>query len=214
MLIPGFPLRTRRLLLRPYTRDDLDFLYALESHPEVVRYVLWAPRTREQARASLSQKMAETALAEAGDNLTLLITLAATGERAGDVQLSWTSLKHRQGEIGYVLHPDHTGHGYATEAAELMLRLGFEELGLHRIVGRLDRRNTASARVLQRLGMRQEACLTHCALVKGEWVDECIYAMLAHEWHAARARGETGDEAIRVPRHGTPGSSPSVDYYR
>jgi RimJ/RimL family protein N-acetyltransferase len=189
MLIPGFPLRTPRLVLRPYTRDDLDFLHELESHPDVVRYVSWAPRDREQAHASLAQKIAETALAGEGDNLTLLITLPGTGKRVGDVQLGWTSLEHRQGEIGYVIHPDHTGHGYATEAASLMLRLGFEDLGLHRIAGRMDGRNTASARVLERLGMRREACLLQNAIVKGEWTDEVVYAMLADEWRARRPGG-------------------------
>ena len=94
------------------------------------------------------------------------------------------SREHHQGEIGYVLHPDHQGNGYATEAAAVMLRLGFEELGLHRIVGRLDARNAASARVLERLGMRLEAHLRENEFVKGEWVSELIYAVLASEWRA------------------------------
>jgi RimJ/RimL family protein N-acetyltransferase len=80
------------------------------------------------------------------------------------------------------VHPDHQGHGYATEATGLVLRLGFEELGLHRIVGRLDARNVASAGVLERLGMRREAHLRENEFVKGEWVDELVYAMLASEW--------------------------------
>ena len=65
-----------------------------------------------------------------------------------------------------------------------MLRLGFEELDLHRIVGRLDARNTASARVLERLGMRLEAHLRENEFVKGEWVSELIYAVLAGEWRS------------------------------
>jgi RimJ/RimL family protein N-acetyltransferase len=63
-----------------------------------------------------------------------------------------------------------------------MLRLGFDHLGLHRIVGRLDARNTASARVLEKLGMRREAHLIDNEHVKGEWSSEMIYAMLATEW--------------------------------
>jgi len=68
-----------------------------------------------------------------------------------------------------------------------MLRLGFEGLGLHRITGRLDGRNAASARVLERLGMRREAHLVENELVKGEWTDEVVYAMLDREWRAAQA---------------------------
>jgi RimJ/RimL family protein N-acetyltransferase len=96
----------------------------------------------------------------------------------------WVSREHRQGEIGYVFHPDHGGSGYATEAAEVMLRLGFDQLGLHRVIGRLDGRNTASARVLQRLGMRREAHFTQNEFYKGEWADEVVYAMLEDEWRA------------------------------
>ena len=63
-----------------------------------------------------------------------------------------------------------------------MLAIGFDGLGLHRIVGRLDARNRASARVLERLGMRREAHLVENEHVKGEWTDELVYALLAREW--------------------------------
>jgi RimJ/RimL family protein N-acetyltransferase len=65
-----------------------------------------------------------------------------------------------------------------------MLRLGFEELGLHRIMGRIDARNEPSARVLERLGMRREAHMLENEFVKGEWTDEVVYALLEHEWRA------------------------------
>ncbi|MGA8117215.1 MAG: GNAT family protein [Actinocatenispora sp.] len=195
MLSPDFPLRTGRLLLRAYTEDDLDFVYDLESRPEVARYLFWSPRDREQARTSLRRKIADTALRAEGDTLTALVLNAETGERIGDAQLFWISQDRRQGEIGYVIHPDQAGHGYATEAAAAMLRLGFEGLDLHRITGRLDNRNAASARVLERLGMRREACLVHNQYYKGEWADEVVYGMLADEWRAretASASASTG----------------------
>jgi len=110
--------------------------------------------------------------------------LPETGVLIGDVVLFWRSREHRQGEIGYIFHPDYHGNGYATEAAREMLRLGFDDLGLHRIVGRVDARNTASARVLERLGMRPEAHFLQNEMVKGEWTDEIVYAMLEHEWRA------------------------------
>jgi RimJ/RimL family protein N-acetyltransferase len=184
VLAPEFPLHTARLLLRSYTEDDLDFLAELESHPQVTRYVSWPPRDRDQVRESLAKKRTETALRGEGESLTPVLVLFETGTPVGDVQLRWSSREHRQGEIGYVIHPEHAGNGYATEAAELMLRLGFDQLGLHRIVGSMDRRNTASARVLEHVGMRREACLVGNQLVKGEWTDEVIYAMLADEWQA------------------------------
>jgi len=182
VLAPDFPLRSPRLLLRPYAPDDFDFLNQLESDPDLLRYVSWPPRDHEQVQASLVEKTQQTSLRHDGDDLTLLMLLADTGERVGDVQLTWTSSKHRQGEIGFITHPDHAGRGYATEAAHLMLRLGFDDLGLHRISASLDARNAASARVAQRLGMRLEAHLHQNALRKGEWTDEAIYAVLAHQW--------------------------------
>jgi RimJ/RimL family protein N-acetyltransferase len=102
----------------------------------------------------------------------------------------WRSERHRQGEIGFILHPDHQGQGLATEAAVAMLELGFEELGLHRIYGCAEARNAASVRVMERLGMRREAHLVENEFVKGEWQSEVIYAILAPEWREARgARG-------------------------
>jgi RimJ/RimL family protein N-acetyltransferase len=104
----------------------------------------------------------------------------------GDVVLFWTSAEHRSGEIGYVLNPEHQGRGYATEAAQALLALAFDGLGLHRVMARLDERNGASAAVLRRLGMRQEARLVENEWFKGEWTNELDFAILAREWRVAR----------------------------
>jgi RimJ/RimL family protein N-acetyltransferase len=105
-----------------------------------------------------------------------------SGTVVGDVGLCWSSEVHRQAEIGYSFHPDHRGHGYATEAAAALVALAFTDLGVHRVAGRLDARNTASARLLERLGMRREAHLVENEWVKGEWSDEVVYAVLDTEW--------------------------------
>jgi RimJ/RimL family protein N-acetyltransferase len=182
MLKPDYPLRSERLLLRPYTLDDLEALHDIQSRAEVTRYLYFGPQDRDQVRAVLEDRAEATALRDEGDRLILAAALPETGTIVGDVLLRWTSREHRQGEIGYTVHPDHGGRGFATEAAEVMLRLGFEDLGLHRIVGRLDGRNGASARVLERLGMRREAHFVQNEFVKGEWTDEIVYALLAEEW--------------------------------
>ncbi|MGK5443696.1 GNAT family N-acetyltransferase [Micromonospora sp. URMC 105] len=184
MLVPELPLRTDRLDLRLFTADDLAALHDYQSRADVTRYLYFGPNDEAASRETLARKRARVALRAEGDVLNLALVLRQTGAVIGDVLLIWTSVTHRQGEIGYVLHPDHTGHGYATEAAREMLRLGFDGLGLHRIVGRLDARNTASARVLERLGMRREALLRQNEWVKGEWTDEAVYALLAREWRA------------------------------
>jgi RimJ/RimL family protein N-acetyltransferase len=188
MLVPDLPLRTDRLLLRAFTPADLAVLRDYRGRPEVCRFLYHEPYDDAAARAAMDRMVRRTALRAPGDVLNLAVVLPETGEFVGDVLLSWTSGEHRQGEIGYVAHPDHTGRGYVTEAARELLRLGFDGLGLHRIVGRLDARNTASARVLERLGMRREAHLRENEFVKGEWTDEAVYALLAREWRALAAR--------------------------
>jgi RimJ/RimL family protein N-acetyltransferase len=184
MLRPEYPIETERLLLRPYREADIDVLHDIQSRPEVVRYLYWEPRTREQVEQVIRESSDQ--IDGEGGGLTLAIQPRGSDTMVGDVVLMYHSEAHRQGEIGYVLHPDHQGHGYATEAAREMLRLGFEQLGLHRIAGRLEARNSASAAVLERLGMRLEAHLHENEWVKGEWQSELVYAVLATEWASLR----------------------------
>jgi RimJ/RimL family protein N-acetyltransferase len=182
VLRPEYPLETARLSVRPFQPDDLDGLVAIQSKPEVARFLYWEPRDREQVRPVLDAKIRQSVLVDEGDAITLAVVWRETGVLVGEVNLHWLSRDHRQGEIGFVFNPAYHGRGFATEAAQVMLRLGFDELGLHRIIGRLDARNSASARVLARLGMRHEARFISNEIVKGEWCDESVYAILDHEW--------------------------------
>jgi RimJ/RimL family protein N-acetyltransferase len=186
VLRPAYPVVTQRLLLRPLRAGDVGALLAYRSLPEVCRYVPFPPMTREVIEQRLATQWATTELTDEGQALTLGVELAETGELIGDVILFWHSREHNGGEIGYVLNPEFGGHGYATEAAHAVLRLGFDDLGLRRIIARIDERNDASARVLDRLGMRREARLVQNELFKGEWSTELDYAMLADEWPAHR----------------------------
>lgn len=188
MLHPTYPLLTERLALRPFRTDDLDAFHDIQRRPDVVRYLLWEPKTRDEAQEMLGRRMLQTSIDKEGDGLHLAADLRATGELVGHISLYYSSAEHRQGEVGFVVHPDHHGQGYATEGTRIMLRLGFEELGLHRIIGRCDARNSASARVMERLGMRREAHLLENEYIKGEWTDEFDYAILDREWAAEASR--------------------------
>ncbi|MEV6522956.1 GNAT family N-acetyltransferase [Longispora sp. NPDC051575] len=184
-MIPDLPIETDRLLLRAYAPGDVDDLYAFESLPEMHRYVYSVPRTRDQVATMVAERAGRTVLTAEGDFLGLVVELRETGTVIGTVVLKWASAEHRQGEIGYALHPAYHGKGLALEAATPLLRLGFEGLGLHRMYGRIDGRNTASAKLLERLGMRREAHLVQNEFVKGEWTDEMVYAVLASEWRSS-----------------------------
>jgi RimJ/RimL family protein N-acetyltransferase len=175
-------LETERLVMRPLTPDDFDALFAYQSSPDVARWLMWGPRNEDEVRASLDLKLRSTAIDSEGDILALAVVLKATDEMIGDWILQLVSGEHRLGEVGYIIHPDHQGRGYATEAGRVLLDVAFRELGLHRVIGRVEARNVASARVLEKLGMRREAHLVENEFVKGEWQSELLYAMLDREW--------------------------------
>ena len=183
MLKPPYPIETARLLLRPFTMDDLDELYSFHSRPDVARYLYWDARTRDETRAALETKIGQAELHEDGGTFNIAAELRETGALIGELSLFGRSPEHRQGEIGFVFHPVYHGRGLATEASREILRLGFAGLGLHRIYGRCDARNTPSARLMERLGMRREAHFVENEIFKGEWSDELVYAMLRREWN-------------------------------
>jgi RimJ/RimL family protein N-acetyltransferase len=186
LLRPSYPIRTERLLLRPLTAGDADAMLAYRGRLDVSRYVPFEPMSRDDILERITGQWSRTELTDEGQSLTLGAEVAETGELAGDVVLFWHSREHAGGELGYVLNPALGGRGYATEAASVMLRLGFEDLGLHRIVARIDEDNDPSVRLARRLGMRQEARLVHNEFFKGRWSNEVDFAMLADEWFARR----------------------------
>ena len=188
-LFPAYPIRTERLSLRPHREDDLEDLLAFHSLPEVVRYVPWPVRDRDQTWAALQAKLGQDALRAPGEWLVLAVEVRETGTVVGEVLLKWVSQDRRQGEVGFALHTDFQGKGLAAEAARAVLRLGFEDLGLHRITAHSLAGNDRSARLLTRLGMRQEGHFVHSILFKGSWADQLLYALLDTEWcPPARAR--------------------------
>jgi RimJ/RimL family protein N-acetyltransferase len=90
----------------------------------------------------------------------------------------------REAHLGYILHPGFWGRGYMPEAARAVLKFGFEELGLHRIYAECHPRNTASARVMEKIGMRREGHFKENDWIKGQWQDSLVYAILEWEWKA------------------------------
>jgi RimJ/RimL family protein N-acetyltransferase len=175
-------LESERLLLRPFHPDDFEALLAMQSRPDVARWLYWEPRSAAEVRAALEKKIEGSSLRNDGDSLSFAVVLKATSEVIGDGSFFLLSAEHRQGGIGFVFHPDHHGRGYATETARLLLQLAFEEFGLHRVIGRLEPRNTPSARLLERLGMRREAHFVENEFIEGEWQSELVYALLENEW--------------------------------
>jgi RimJ/RimL family protein N-acetyltransferase len=184
---PDWPLETERLVLRPFEQGDLHALHAIHSDEEVVRYLYNDARTIEEVGTLLGRKIAGAQLTAAGEWLSAAVVARATGEFVGDVSLGWVNDVHKTGEIGFAFDPAQQGRGYATEAARAFLGFAFESMGFHRVIGRAEARNAASARVLEKLGMRREALLVENEWVKDEWQSEVVYALLDREWPVASA---------------------------
>lgn len=184
--VPEYPIRTERLLLRPITQDDAAAMHVYKSDPEAVRYVPYGPLELADIEKRIATTWSNTAFAQEGDAVSLAVEERGTGALVGDVVLFWRSETDRAGEVGYIFDPRAGGRGYATESVAALLALGFDGLGLHRIVARIDERNTASARVVERLGFRREARLVESEWFKDEWTTLLVYALLEDEW---RERG-------------------------
>jgi len=181
-LRPNYPIRLERVVLRPFVESDLEAVIDLESRPDIVRYLMWEVMDRAAAERFLERRLGQTTIDGDDTAILLAVTVPPSDRMVGEVMLRLSSAESRQGQIGWTLHPDVQGHGYATEAARELLRLGFEDLGLHRISADADPRNTASMRIMERLGMRREADFRENLYVKGEWVGETHYAILEDEW--------------------------------
>ena len=178
-----YPIETARLNLRPFEERDIDDLFEYHAQPEVARFLYWNARSRSETEKVLKKRMLTTTLSQEDKSLVLAVEQIKLNKVIGDISLVLRSEEHQQGEIGFVFHPEYHGQGYATEASKMMLSVGFDEFGLHRIFGRCDARNEASAKLMERLGMRREAHFVHNEIFKGEWGDELVYAILEDEWN-------------------------------
>lgn len=186
MLVLDPPLVTSRLVVRPFREGDVDEVHAMRNDDDVIRYIPWTRGTREQAQSWLADRMAEDRLAREGDNAAWAVERREDGRLLGSVNAWWRSERHQAAEVGFAFAQHAQGQGYASEAMTALLDALFDRLPAHRVTGRADARNTASARLMSRLGMRHEATHVEDELFKGEWVDTVIYAVLDREWAARR----------------------------
>lgn len=180
------PYQTDRLTLRWYRDEDLEGLFALQSDPSQVAYVPFDTRTREEVTEQLAWRQGNRKLSESDDRLGIAVTRTDDRAYLGDLVIFFHSVEHKGGEIGYMLGSEHQGRGYATEAVMALLHLCFGSFDLHRIVAHIDARNSASAAVAERVGMRLEAHHVEDELFKGVWSDSLIYAIVRSEWGSRR----------------------------
>ena len=187
-MTPAWPLETERLTLRPFVESDFDAMHAMRSSPDAVRWLYEEPFSPEQTRNLLARKMAATTWDHEGGGFTCAVVERSSGLTVGDANLDWLSERDRTAEVGFIFDPRRHGKGFATEAARAIVDWAFTTAGMHRVIGRTEARNVASARVLEKLGMRLEAHFVENEWVKNEWQSELVYSVLDREWSSSDRR--------------------------
>lgn len=176
-------LATERLVLREFTADDWTAVFAYQNDPRYLRFYERESVTERQCQAFVYQFILWQA-EQPRSKAQLAITLADTGQVIGNVGVRRDTAAEPVADMGFELHPDHWGRGYASEAAAAMVEMGFGDWGLERIHAHCISENAASARVLERAGMRLEARLRDHQHFKGRFWDISLYGMLREEWEA------------------------------
>jgi ribosomal-protein-alanine N-acetyltransferase len=166
-------LETPRLFLRPVRPNDAAELFAGRGDPEVMRYWDWpAQKSVDEVRGIIANHAGERA-----DGRTEWWAVAETprGPAIGECDLSEIDLHHRRAEVGFLFRRAAWGRGFAFEAMTRVMRYGFEELGLERLSARCHAGNTASQRLLERLGFTYEGTLRGHVLREGERRDCLLF---------------------------------------
>jgi RimJ/RimL family protein N-acetyltransferase len=185
-----WPVRTRRLKIRPAVPDDVDPLWQIRRLESVGRWMRSAAADPEEFRREFHdpERLAKTLVMEL-DGVVIgdLMIAVEDGWAQNEVAKSARAV---QAELGWCLDPKYEGNGYATEAVTELVRICFEDLGLRRVTANCFADNEPSWRLMERLGMRRELHTVSESLHRsGDWLDGFGYALLADEWRSGRTPG-------------------------
>lgn len=175
---------TARLELRPFRRRDVDALVAgvHDSLPELERWLPWVHRRYGRSDGLRFIRDSSAAWIEGRAHDFAIRYRDEPDHHVGNISIWPTSERERAGEMGYWIRTGEVGKGVASEAGARVLQVGFEELGLHRVTLRIAVGNRPSERVAEKLGFVHEGLLRQEVLVKGEWLDHTLWAMLEDEY--------------------------------
>ena len=179
-------LLTERLILREFVANDRADVLAYQSDPLYLRFYHWTGRTVEEVQQFV-QMFLDQQQEQPRTKFQLAVILRGENQLIGNCGVRMEAADASEADIGFELAPERWGNGYATEAAQAIVMFGFAELHLHRIWAQCIADNGGSARVLEKLGMRQEGRLRENEWIKGRWRDTLIYGILDNEWHSRRS---------------------------
>jgi [ribosomal protein S5]-alanine N-acetyltransferase len=177
-------LTTKRLILRPHTLQDAPDIQRLIGERDVAKTLAVVPHPYPDGAAEeWISKRAEMA---AKGELQFAITDRQTGALMGSIGFVDFNCESDCAEIGYWIAKPCWGKGYGTEAAQAVVKYGFEEMGLNRIYAKHFKQNPASGRIMQKIGMQYEGCQRQSFKKWGEYIDFELYAILKSEYLADR----------------------------
>lgn len=174
-------IQTARLSFRDFTVDDYDAVHVYASDPEVTRYTAFGPNTPEQTRGFLQFVSGEASQVDRA-NYSFALIEKETNKLIGSCGLMRSDLNGPQYSFGYVLRKECWRQGLASEATTALVKFGFGELRAHRLWAHVFLGNTASEKLLQKLGFRYEGCALKAFFVRNAWHDLQTFAMLRGEW--------------------------------
>ncbi|MBO5670008.1 MAG: GNAT family N-acetyltransferase [Clostridia bacterium] len=183
----SLPVTTDRLLLRPYLREDAEDFFAYMSDEETLRFEPYPPLDRASSDEELASRIANP------DFIAVCLPPDEKhpwGRLIGHIFFSPCAFS--TWEIGWMLDRTNWKHGYAAEAAEAVIGHAFRAGLAHRVIAMCNPENTASVRVMQRLGMRYEGTLVKNLYFETDasgspiWLDTAMYALLAEEFAPTR----------------------------
>ncbi len=175
-------LHTQRLILREFVSADWPSVLAYQRDPRYLQYYAWTDRAPDDAQRFVQMFLDQQA-ERPRRKFQFAVTLKTSGQFIGNCGIRQATAGAHEADIGYELAPDQWGHGYATEAARAVVHFGFAELKVHRVWACCVADNTASAHVLEKLGLKLEGRLREKEYYKGRWWDTLIYGLLENEWH-------------------------------
>ena len=166
---------TERLVLRELAESDVAAIQEYATDPAVVEFLPWGPNTVEDTRRFLAEV---TTAREATPRLQwdLAVVLKSDERLIGGCRLHVTDAGAGEADVGYALARRAWGHGYAAEAVRALVGFAFERLATRRVWAVCEPANRASARVLEKAGLRRERFLRAHRFMKGRWRDSYVYA--------------------------------------
>ncbi|MCR8641266.1 GNAT family N-acetyltransferase [Paenibacillus sp. N1-5-1-14] len=169
----------QRIILSPATLEDVDFLVDIKTSISLWPYEDLLSIDKDAVRKNVVDRINS-------DWYKQYIVKLDTPERTpiGELHIHWYVEERRSWEMGYCIFPEYRGQGYGVEAAREVLKYAFDEWNAHKVVAMCNAHNTASYKLLEKLGLVREGVFREELLWDGRWVNQLFYCILDSEYRS------------------------------